>query len=59
MAIVDLDPEAMLSARREGGGCLKLIGGMAAGLHGDVGVTVVIDVVPERSDENARASPGR
>jgi hypothetical protein len=29
-----------------------LIGGMAAVLHGDVGVTVDIDVVPERSDEN-------
>jgi hypothetical protein len=29
-----------------------LIGGTAAVLHGDVGVTVDIDVVPERLDEN-------
>ncbi|MDH3213973.1 MAG: hypothetical protein OEM05_15960 [Myxococcales bacterium] len=29
-----------------------LIGGMAAVLHGDVGVTVDIDVVPERSPAN-------
>ncbi|MBW2235331.1 MAG: helix-turn-helix transcriptional regulator, partial [Deltaproteobacteria bacterium] len=48
----DFDPEAMLSALANRGVRFVLIGGMAAVLHGDVGVTVDIDVVPERSDEN-------
>jgi len=52
MASVDFDPERMLSALAEGGVTFVLIGGMAAILHGDVGVTVDLDVVPERSDEN-------
>ena len=52
MASGDFDPEAMLSALSEGGVCFILIGGMAAVLHGDVGVTVDIDVVPERTGEN-------
>jgi hypothetical protein len=42
----------MLSALAEGGVRFILIGGMAAVLHGDVGVTVDIDVVPERTDQN-------
>jgi hypothetical protein len=52
MASADFDPEAMLSALSKGGVRFILIGGMAAVLHGDVGVTVDIDVVPERTDEN-------
>jgi hypothetical protein len=48
----DFNPEEMLSALAEGGVRFILIGGMAAVLHGDVGVTVDIDVVPERTDEN-------
>ena len=52
MASGDFDPEAMLSALAEAGVGFILIGGMAAILHGDVGVTVDIDVVPERTDEN-------
>ena len=52
MASSDFDPERMLSALTEGGVRYILIGGMAAVLHGDVGVTVDIDVVPERTDEN-------
>jgi hypothetical protein len=46
------DPERMLSALADRDVRFILIGGMAAVLHGDVGVTVDIDVVPERSDEN-------
>jgi len=52
LASGDFDPEEMLSALAEGGVRFILIGGMAAVLHGDVGVTVDIDVVPERTDEN-------
>ena len=52
MASSDFDPERMLSALTEGGVRYILIGGMAAVLHGDVGVTVDIVVVPERTDEN-------
>ena len=52
MASGDFDPERMLSALSEGGVRYILIGGMAAVLHGDVGVTVDIDVVPERTEEN-------
>ena len=52
MASGDFDPEEMLSALIEGEVRFILIGGMAAVLHGDVGVTVDIDVVPERTDEN-------
>jgi hypothetical protein len=52
MASSDFDPERMLSALADREVRFILIGGMAAVLHGDVGVTVDIDVVPERSDEN-------
>ncbi len=52
MASANFDPERMLSTLSEGGVRFILIGGMAAVLHGDVGVTVDIDVVPERTDEN-------
>ena len=52
MASPRFDPERMLSALADRDVRFILIGGMAAVLHGDVGVTVDIDVVPERSDEN-------
>jgi hypothetical protein len=52
MASADFNPERMLSALAEGEVRFILIGGMAAVLHGDVGVTIDIDVVPERTDEN-------
>ena len=52
MASTDFDPERMLSALADAEVRFILIGGMAAVLHGDVGVTVDIDVVPERTDEN-------
>ena len=42
----------MLAALHESGVQFVLIGGMAAVLHGDVGVTVDLDVVPERTPEN-------
>lgn len=58
MASGDFDPEQMLTALTEGGVRFILIGGMAAVLHGDVGVTVDIDVVPERSDENLERLAG-
>jgi hypothetical protein len=41
-----------LSALTDGEVRFILIGGMAAILHGDVGLTVDIDVVPELTDEN-------
>lgn len=52
MTSVDFDPQEMLRVLDECGVRFILIGGMAAVLHGDVGVTVDLDVVPERSDEN-------
>jgi len=42
----------MLSALTEEGVRFVLIGGMAAILHGDVGVTVDLDVVPDRDAAN-------
>jgi hypothetical protein len=48
----DFDPERMLSALADEGVRFVLIGGMAAVLHGDVGVTVDLDVVPDRAGEN-------
>lgn len=42
----------MLRALDEAGVCFVLIGGMAAVLHGDVAVTVDLDVVPEHSRRN-------
>ena len=44
----DFDPQKLLSVLHDHGVRFVLIGGMAAVLHGDVGVTVDLDVVPER-----------
>lgn len=52
MASSDFDPERMLSALDQYGVRFVLIGGMAAVLHGDVGVTVDLNVVPDRAEEN-------
>ncbi len=52
MTSADFDPVRLLSALCEAEVRFILIGGMAAVLHGDVGVTVDIDVVPERTAEN-------
>jgi hypothetical protein len=52
MASGDFDPEKLLSVLRSHGVEFILIGGMAAVLHGDVGVTVDVDVVPDRNDDN-------
>ncbi len=54
MTSSDFDPARMLSALADREVRFILMGGMAAVLHGDVGVTVDIDVVPERTDENLR-----
>jgi hypothetical protein len=48
MASPDFDPERMRSVLSGEGVQFVLIGGMAAILHGDVGVTVDLDVVPDR-----------
>lgn len=48
----DFDPERMLSVLAGEGVEFVLIGGMAAILHGDVGVTVDLDVVPDREAAN-------
>jgi hypothetical protein len=52
MASDDFDPVAMLGALTEAGVRFVLIGGMAAILHGDVGVTVDLDIAPEHEPEN-------
>jgi hypothetical protein len=52
MASGDFDPERMLSVLADEGVQFVLIGGMAAILHGDVGVTVDLDVVPDRDAAN-------
>jgi len=52
MASSAFDPERMLSVLAGEGVHFVLIGGMAAILHGDVGVTVDLDVVPERDSAN-------
>jgi hypothetical protein len=52
MASADFDPERMLSVLAGEGVQFVLIGGMAAILHGDVGVTVDLDVVPRRDAAN-------
>ena len=46
------DPVRMLAALHDAGVQFVLIGGMAAVLHGDVGVTVDLDVVPGRTPDN-------
>ena len=48
----DFDPDRMLAVLDEVGVRFILIGGMAAILHGDVGVTVDLDVVPEHDRKN-------
>jgi len=48
------DPEALLAALHREGVHFVLIGGMAAVLHGDVGVTVDVDIAPARDPENLR-----
>jgi hypothetical protein len=48
----EFDPARMLAALREVHVRFVLVGGMAAILHGDVGVTIDIDVVPERERGN-------
>jgi hypothetical protein len=52
VASEDFDPVRMLAALQEAGVRFILVGGMAAILHGDVGVTIDIDVVPESEPEN-------
>jgi hypothetical protein len=52
MASGDFDPERMLSVLAGDGVEFVLIGGMAAILHGDVGVTVDVDVVPDQEAAN-------
>ena len=52
MASGDFDPEKLLSVLRSHDVEFILIGGMAAVLHGDVGVTVDVDVVPNRTESN-------
>lgn len=52
MASEDFDPVRLLAALREAGVDFVLIGGMAAILHGDVGVTVDLDVVPASAPRN-------
>jgi hypothetical protein len=52
MASEDFDPVRMLGALHGAGVRFVLIGGMAAILHGDAGVTVDLDIVPERERDN-------
>ena len=52
MAEPPFDPAAMLTALRRAGVRFVLIGGMAAVLHGDVGVTVDIDITPSCDPDN-------
>lgn len=52
MASPVFDPEGMLAALVQEGVQFVLIGGMAAILHGDVGVTVDLDVVPDLGGAN-------
>ena len=54
MAEPAFDPAAILSALDGAGVRFVLIGGMAAVLHGDVGVTVDLDITPARDRENLR-----
>jgi len=46
------DPEALLVALHREGVRFVLIGGMAAILHGDVGVTMDIDIAPDPDKDN-------
>ncbi len=58
MAAGEFDPERMLRVLEAAGVRFVLIGGMAAVLYGDVGVTIDLDVVPERSPDNLRRLAG-
>ena len=46
------DPAVMLAALHEANVRFVLIGGMAAVLHGDVGVTLDIDIAPAKDADN-------
>ena len=48
----DFDPVKMFSALSDSGVDFLLIGGMAAVLHGDVGVTFDVDIVPAHDADN-------
>jgi len=48
----EFDPVRMFRALRGAEVEFVLVGGMAAILHGDVGVTVDVDIVPERKPDN-------
>jgi predicted nucleotidyltransferase len=48
----ELAPEAILGVLREHGVRFVLVGGFAAVIHGSPYVTVDVDVVPERTEEN-------
>ena len=52
MAEKPFDPAAMLAALHDAKVRFVLIGGMAAVLHGDVGVTVDIDIAPANDADN-------
>jgi len=52
VASEDFDPVRLLAALRQADVDFILIGGMAAILHGDVGVTVDLDVVPASAPRN-------
>ena len=52
MAEETFDPAVMLSALHDANVRFVLIGGMAAVLHGDVGVTVDIDIAPANDPDN-------
>ena len=46
------DPDTLLATLQQEGVHFVLIGGMAAVLHGDVGVTVDVDIAPARDADN-------
>lgn len=50
----DFDPAKMLSKLSGAGVDFLLIGGMAAVLHGDAGVTFDLDIVPAHDAENLK-----
>ena len=55
MASRDFDAERLLATLHECGVRFVLIGGMAAIMHGDVGVTLDVDIVPDPSLRNLDA----
>ncbi len=52
MAETDFDPERILGALSEAEVRYVLIGGMAAILHGDAGVTLDLDIAPAFDPDN-------